>query len=160
MASVSFSSINWDYSPKTFELTNDFSFNSDTVLSNSCSSSRCELALIWWGKRCYITNSNWNLYFDWCSNLPARSYTLTNCAWNGFNWCYNSISLKLPDPPVVEDKTVFWSVITWISDTMWEFIPYMVYLWLWTLIISLSFVAVKWLMVWIWNKIKKYFRSK
>lgn len=104
----------------------------------------------WYVKLWRVTN--WNFI-----HVPAWRILIY---WEGCNNYPITVSYKQVNIPVVEDNTVFWSVVTWISDTMWEFIPYMVYLWFWTLIISLSFVAVKWLMVWIWNKIKKYFRSK
>lgn len=158
--SVSFSSINWDYSPKTLVLTKDYSFNSDTVINNSCSLSRCELAIIWGGKRCYITSSNWNLYFDWCSNLPARSYTLSNCAWNGFDWCYNSITLKLPNPPIVQWGTdAFSGVLTSVSSSISEFIPYIVYIWIGLLGACIWFVAIKRLLNRLKSKVLNPFRK-
>ena len=45
------------------------------------------------------------------------------------------------------------SVIGWLVSTVWELIPYVIYIWLWILVAVLWFIAIKRLLNWISRKI-------
>lgn len=49
-------------------------------------------------------------------------------------------------------------VVSSISTVMWEFIPYVVYIWIGILLCTLWFTAIKWLVNWFSRKITRYFK--
>ena len=50
--------------------------------------------------------------------------------------------------------------IDWLRGTVYEIIPYVVYIWIWVLIAVIWFYAIRWLVNWIWWKVKSNFSSK
>lgn len=51
-------------------------------------------------------------------------------------------------------------VLTGIQTVITEFIPYLVYMALWVLIVTLGFVAVKWLVNWTSRRVTGVFSSR
>lgn len=51
-------------------------------------------------------------------------------------------------------------VLSWIQGVITEFIPYLVYMALWVLIVTLGFVAVKWLVNWTSRRVTGVFSSR
>lgn len=105
---------------------------------------------------------NWVIMFSdvWFSpSLNTRFQAV--CKWN-WNWNMEfHYQWILPDPPLVPwTFSNFTPVIDWISDVTTEFIPYVVYIWIWTLLVILWFIAVKWLVNWLVRKITVIFKSK
>lgn len=97
-------------------------------------------------------------YNDTISSYSNLTFTiLCGLNWNGFV----NFVLVSPDPPLVPwTFSNFTPVIDWISDVTIEFIPYVVYIWIWTLLVTLWFIAVKWLVNWLVRKITVIFKSK
>lgn len=78
--------------------------------------------------------------------------------WRDFDWTVVSLYEKVPSIPISNSSIS--PVIDWISDVTTEFIPYVVYIWIWTLLVTLWFIAVKWLVNWLVRKITVIFKSK
>lgn len=64
---------------------------------------------------------------------------------------YTSVSSSMPVSSLSP-------VVNWLSNTVSEFIPYIVYIWVWILSVLIWFVAIKRLINWIRNKILSPFR--
>ena len=78
----------------------------------------------------WIENVSWIWYF---------SESLITINWNLSEWWDSSWSL-LP----WGEGDLSW-IITWLNSTITEFIPYLVYLWLWIITVIIWFVAIRWL---------------
>ena len=50
--------------------------------------------------------------------------------------------------------------IDWLHETVKQLIPLVVYLWIWILVVTLWFIAIRWLVNWMSNWIKSKFSSK
>lgn len=57
--------------------------------------------------------------------------------WDSWNWTWD---ILLP----WWEWSLSW-IITWLNSTITEFIPYLVYLWLWIITVVIWFVAIRWL---------------
>lgn len=75
------------------------------------------------------------------------------------------------NPPVIPDNPWEWwnwwnivpdwslvAVITWVFSVFWELIPYVVYIWIWILIVTVWFYAVRRLVNWLSDKIHNNFK--
>lgn len=97
-----------------------------------------------------ILNLNW-LTLNWWSNTWWWDWWDDNTwSWDDNTWWW-----------VISDW--FWSftpVITWVKDTIFQLIPLVVFIWIWVLIVTLWFFAIRWLVNWIVWKINSNFSSK
>lgn len=50
--------------------------------------------------------------------------------------------------------------IDWLKESTYQIIPYVIYIWIWVLLVTLWFYAIRWLVNWIVWKINSYFSSK
>ena len=108
----------------------------------------------WYNSVEFMTLSNLWQYLFW--DYEWQLYYGRNC----YNWWWSVIIRYIyPDPPLVPDWTLN-SVVGGVGSVVGEFIPYVVYIWFWVLIASLWFVAIKWLLSYLYQKVKKTFRSK
>ena len=78
----------------------------------------------------------------WNENPPV----IPDNPWNWWNW-WNIV----PDWSIV-------SVIAWVFSVFAELIPYIIYLWIWLLIVTVWFYAIRWLVNWISDKINNNFK--
>ena len=75
------------------------------------------------------------------------------------------------NPPVIPDNPWEWwnwwnivpdwslvAVITWVFSVFWELIPYVVYIWIWILIVTVWFYAIRRLVNWLSDKIHNNFK--
>lgn len=150
------SSVNlWgDMNPKFINI--ECSQNTQVDLTVSC----------WWGW--------WILSFP---NLPT--WTIRNINYSEFIsrlssvWCNSSnvdfFSLKRYYQwggcivNYEQDWICVWTfspVINWLKSSVNEFIPYVVYVWLWILTSLLWFVAIRWLINWVKRKLLIVFSSR
>lgn len=61
--------------------------------------------------------------------------------------------------PVVPGRSsAFTPVISSVFNVIWQFIPYVVYIWIWILLCTLWFYVIKWLVNWLTSKITNYFK--
>lgn len=112
----------------------------------------------WWDWNCFTTSvdnpSNpFNVSID-------RDYTSIRVWYNWWGNCRNSILkiYKYYETTLYDDWLI--PVILSVFDVTTEFIPYVVYIWIWTLLVTLWFIAVKWLVNWLVRKITVIFKSK
>ena len=104
--------------------------------------------------------SNWVIMFsDAWFNPTSNTRFQAICEWN-WNWNMEfHYQWILPDPPLVPWWTAnFTPVITGLTSSINEFIPYVVYIGLWVLWVLISFVAIKWLINWVRSKIFSSFK--
>lgn len=105
--------------------------------------------------------------------LPNLSATLT------FEWTVEPDEPDEPDepwtwwnenPPVIPDNPSEWwnwwnivpdwslvAVIVWVFSVFWELIPYVVYIWIWILLVTIWFYAIRRLVNWLSDKIHNNF---
>lgn len=95
--------------------------------------------------------TNWRITFYFpCENLPTEDWKKV------INFTVVSSDYQ---PPVVE----WWSsnitpVIVWLFGVYWELIPYVVYIWIWILIVTVWFYAIRRLVNWLSDKIHNNFK--
>ena len=169
---ISFSNAQWN-TDLTFSawdlptsLTNTV-FSDDTVVCKSD----------WWANWQFYSQVRFSAYYgNW--NMCANSYSVSLSPYDYSN-LKQAIYSKKPDKcdgridilntsqwllcTVTSSKmpvSALSPVVTWITDVLWEFIPYVIYIWLWVLVVSIAFVAVKRLMLWIYNKVKFIFKKR
>lgn len=129
-----------------------------------------------WNRWCLVYydvyRSNWTKCINWrdVSISPYDYYNikeiLVNSIWSS---CWSNYTVKIlssSDWLICSTETskmpvsALSPVVTWITDTLWEFIPYVIYIWLWVLVFSLWFIAVRRLMLRIYNKIRFIFKKR
>lgn len=120
-------------------------------------------------------NCNWVRFFDWSntnnyavctpSSLPCSVTPRSNNTsvwWSSENWpscnwnvviSYSASSSKMPISALTP-------AIDWLHETVKQLIPLVVYLWIWILVVTLWFIAIRWLVNWMSNWIKSKFSSK
>ena len=107
-----------------------------------------KLSSNWW-YNCWGSNGS----SFWWVTLSPWEYILS-CDW--ITDCSSSATLIWHS--FVSSKSVFSSVIWNLWLTISEFIPYVVYIWLWVLGVLIWFVAIKWFINWIRRKILSPFK--
>lgn len=115
-----------------------------------------------------VVDWSWNIMVNWrgswscwknltnISNWDEYFFEEIGCGVNWTFWSNNTITIKLiyPDPPLIQWGTeAFSGVLTSVSSSVSEFIPYIVYIWIWLLTASIWFVAIKRLI----NRLKSKF---
>jgi len=98
----------------------------------------------------WITVNWWESvsFFYYTSSEETQSCQFNVSFWNDSEW-WDLAWWILPD----WDLT-FSSLLSSLWSTLWEVIYYVVYIWLWILSCIIWFVAIKWLISWIWKKIR------
>lgn len=170
----------WEYSPDMLYFQKDFVLTPDNITSYSCPDnsyiafSSCESEEDCGDSSpdvCYLAfdNSDSWLYFyegydcsfsewdliwlnrdDWnaCNSFTIAFSTTSSGGWSS-EWSDTLLSGGISQlSPVVSS----------ISTVMWEFIPYVVYIWIGILLCTLWFTAIKWLVNWFSRKITRYFK--
>ena len=118
-------------------------------------------------------SGNWSLalyYSDWTEIWHVHNWDIVSL--QSWKWikifaeydCVNSlplaISYKQVNIPVLESWTsAFSGVLTSVSSSVSEFIPYIVYIWIWLLTASIWFVAIKRLLNRLKSKVLNPFRK-
>ena len=88
------------------------------------------------------------LISEWCSII---SYNATaSCSYS-----YNSSVLPFNQLFVLLNPA--WDGL---KNSFYVIIPYVVYIWIWLLVCTLWFYAIRWLVNWIWIKVNSVFKSK
>lgn len=109
--------------------------NSDMQLRVYCWNSNWYASVIW--KNISRSTLVWEWRKIWCTNDNLKSFSLVRYySWGGCKVKYSS------------DKICEWTfepVISWLTNSMNEFIPYVAYIGLWILSVIIWFVAIKWL---------------
>lgn len=152
------------------------------IESVSCTYNRCEwqqridININWYDKIKIDTNNctDWQYWtlkvkYDWkqqfltCWNLPKILENIkTFSIWSDSNSrdITNTYQIYWYVPPIVEWGTeVFSGVLTSVSSSVSEFIPYIVYIWIWILTASIWFVSIKWLLNRLKSKVLNPFRK-
>lgn len=98
-----------------------------------------------WGNMVYSDENpsnaiDWYFYF---SNSPI-TYSSSSAWWDSSS----SVWTLLPNGK--DDLT---PILNWFKGTMLEFIPYIAYIWLWIIVATLWFIAIRWLVNWVRAKI-------
>ena len=127
----------------------------------------------------YATISNWyvNAWYGWNMNFNWNSINIVNAtndivpqlsitfSLSDMSKCNSSnsftFSLVSNDyvPPIIEWWTsTFTPIITWLTNSVNEFIPYVAYVWIWLLTAIIWFVAIKRLINWVRAKIFSSFK--
>lgn len=123
------------------------------------------------------TNSDTLCFFetdsnsDTCTNknIPAWTYYVNNCE----DMSFNTVVLSIPGGSsggwdINEDDSdsllIWWvsalnPIISSLQNTFLEFIPYIVYIWLWILGAVIWFFAIRWLVNWVRAKVYWTFSS-
>lgn len=98
-----------------------------------------------WSEDCSAEGDlvNWVSISAWTYELSTESdEAFTSVSFSissSFEWWDSSWSL-LP----WWEWSLSW-IITWLNSTITEFIPYLIYLWLWIITVIIWFVAIRWL---------------
>ena len=128
-----------------------YNINSDNSTSTTCDTYSPESAyypsvngpfkFVWFGWWCLSYNPDWSLVLS----LPWQWWNTWwwNEWWNWWN--------------IVPDWSIF-AVISGVFSVFTELIPYIVYLWIWILIFTVWFYAIRWLVNWVSNKINNNFK--
>ena len=127
---------------------------SDFDFTTSSSNSSCVILFNSYSKRCRIYFSNWGVYSNQCDWVPAWTYSVQYNQWDCTNFRF-SASIRESIVPVSSLSPV----ITWLSNSLSEFIPYIVYIWLAILGATIWFVWIKWLIRWVRVKILWIFKK-
>ena len=164
----SLTSSNWTYNLDSITLTTTTDVSIWDYVCNAVSdwmnAPACWLILSDWSNSCtikYLVNSS--SLSNGCTSLTAWTYTLSKRSWWS-NYAFDSINISVLDWDtewwlIIQNGTSELSpIITSIFSVMWEFIPYVVYIWIWILLCTLWFTAIKRLMNRLSWKITKYFK--
>lgn len=109
-----------------------------------------------------LNGSNWKDY-----NLPLvldYSDTLVPCIaykmykYSSVNYDYNIEFVPSPTIPWWRDWLT--PAINWLKGTVFELIPYVVFIWIWMLLATIWFYAIRRLVNWLIWKINSNFKSK
>lgn len=118
----------------------------------------------------------WNAWFDFgCTHLQIKTYLTPTCIslsdvrcgctsnniklyWSNFAWSSVFVYTKVPTLPINNQSLT--PAINWLHDTVWEIIPYVLYIWIWVLLAILWFYWIRRLVNRIVWKINSIFRSK
>lgn len=149
----------WPVKCEKFWCTNLWNCNYCEVPSNS-DRVRCDE----WTMAVILKDRNGNLSFWGWKTCPWSADPQNYVGWNytivWVAWVFDPWKIYYMWPTDKMPVSQLTPVLTWITDVLWEFIPYVIYIWLWVLIVSIAFVAVKWLMLWIYNKVRFIFKKR
>lgn len=103
----------------------------------------------------YVKYTLWSILPERVSNIPrcqvGMEIPLSSCP----------VYKLMKDSPLIPWNTSSISpAIDWLVSVTWEFIPYVLYIWIGVLLFSIWFVAIRRLVNWFSSKIKKIFSSK
>ena len=106
----------------------------------------------------YVYAHQWN----WNNNISGYLYVSNSAITysNSTQWSWGGSSSNSSWILNASWQAYLWNVLTSIQSVVSEFIPYMVYLALWVLVVTLGFVAVKWLLNYVSRKTTSIFKSK
>lgn len=130
----------WSYSDFCFIIYDDW------VLS-TCNYEWTWTFLIWWLSRESEVN-NWNF-----STITLSDW---QSSWGWDSWGWDSWGGAL----IIEWTWAFAPVIWGLTNSIWEFIPYVAYLWLWILWVVIWFFAIKWLIKFVYWNTYSFFSSR
>ena len=124
----------------------------------------------WWRSIQYAQfkcPNDWNKFrINWSNNFIFDYWWTAQCSFylanSSFYWegCPSAVLYK--NVPVFD----FWGnsalspAITWVKDVAFQMIPFVIYVVIWLLVCSIWFVVIRWLLSWLWLKIKSIFSSK
>lgn len=166
-----------EYSPDNFDLVVDYTFSVSDIISVTDNDNSCAFVLdsssVYWDDCEFwysdwewslsssdCTFSAWNIKVgrsDWsaCDSITISDWQVDlNGSWSGGSSSSSTWILN------ASWQAYLWNVLTSIQSVVSEFIPYMVYLALWVLVVTLWFVAVKWLLNYVSRKTTSIFKSK
>lgn len=131
------------------------------VSSFSCDSSAWEVFLSYIVHDSYFWDmNNWqymNCPFSFSIKWNYRNVSVQNNSSSSIKLSYLSSTDTLEFDQLL---VLFTPAIDSFNSFFVEFIPYLVYIGLWIIIVTIGFVAILWLMNWIKLKINSNFRSK
>lgn len=157
-----------------------FNFSSANIIENFYYDSVCNFTCTYWDC-CKIPYDK--IYSLSCTTVfgsvnRVRIYTNPN----SFSWYNCWVVYNFPDwlpvyqitastdvPsrfPILSYKVkwnsvwVFTPAVNWVKTTVNQIIPLMVYIWIGVLVVTLWFIAIRWLVNWMSNWIKSKFSSK
>lgn len=109
-------------------------------------------------------------FWEWIFNVDF-SYTITDNEENEPDEPDEPWTWWNENPPVIPDNPWDWwnwwnivpdwslvAVIIWVFSVFTELIPYIIYLWIWILIVTVWFYAIRWLLNWVSNKVNNNFK--
>lgn len=165
----------WNYSPcePIDYYTCDYYFDSET--SYICDGTLIDLNNYWDTIYYWVYNSDFSFCLDeTCEEMFVPSTTMN------ISLSYEDIEPDEPDepwtwwnenPPVIPDNPSDWwnwwnivpdwslvSVIVWVFSVFSELIPYVVYIWIWILLVTIWFYAIRRLVNWLSDKIHNNFK--
>lgn len=152
------------YTPERVTIWDDFDITN--IKSFSCPYYECVFYMLLDGDSdysCQVFYKDWEFSYP-KNNCPAWNYYIRGVdesenAFDSITFWSSAGGWDIEWWQIIENWTdAFSPIITSVFSIMWEFIPYVVYVWIWVLLVSLWFVAVKWLMNWLTSKITKYFK--
>lgn len=158
-----------------FSSANSFTVSSNTYLKTSDCVWTPTISSVGWDLICPFSNQcyssiqclgymfsfpNWgwttnNVSFKvWDYNITCSSYP---CSVTLLDWSY--FEFQAPPPPLLPGgEEALSGAVTNLTNSVNEFIPYIVYIWLWILIACIWFVAIKRLINWLRAKIFSSFK--
>lgn len=154
-------SLNWvDYNPDFIHFSNVSNLsvsnyecsNNDCVLTFYNDNMNCDIIFNWtMNNWCLDIVFDWDYWIAWPEDKMFSSIVLSygNEWWGWWGW--------LVDNDLVSSLSL---AIDWLRGTIYEIIPYVIYIWIWVLLAILWFYAIRWLVNWMWWKINSYFSSK
>ena len=122
----------------------------------------------WWSDfQIRVYCKNWsNTPASWVSDYVSADTIKWSC-WNvwldyfvftRYYWWWRNCSVSYNSDKLCYDS--FSPAVSWLKDTINEIIPYIVFISIWLLLATIWYVAVRWLVNWLWKKIKSVFSSK
>jgi len=148
----------------------DFDLDTSKV-SFECSNWNCFLWFMTDSTLCRFFYNNWTLTIDdfdtdGCTDMNWEYWVTSDWDYNtfsSFTVCPNGCSSGWWNSDSSSQILSGWisqlsPVITSISSVMSEFIPYVVYIWIGILLVTLWFKAIKRLVNWLSSKITRYFK--
>lgn len=144
--------LNIDCSDKSIYYCEDFSISSDHQFAMPYLN--FYLIFDWWSKKFF-----WN-YSSFSSSSYSSYWKIIwfqndHCDWINY-WSDFEFSCKSDKMPV----SSLTPAIDSLKNTTYQIIPYVVYIWIWTLLVVLWFYAIRWLVNWIVKKLNSLFSSK
>lgn len=109
-----------------------------------------------WSSQWNVTISDWHitLWDHLCPDWAVSNWAVYFCsALNRYNVSCSVSTDKMP-------VTALTPAIDWLHNTVVELIPYIVYIWIWVLLFTLWFYAIRRLVNWLSWKINSNFKSK
>lgn len=161
---------NWngsEYDPDSFTAVNEFNLE-NSVTSYQCNSTICSFKIINWNWDDAVITFRDNTFYcvDYalnCNSIPADNYTITDY----WDWTFEYITINIPD----WNENSLWNIIEWwtsnftpiitkLSNIAGEFIPYMIYIAISCLGVTIVFKALRYILWYLQSKSKWAVRWK